>query len=241
MNKSNKFSSPIFDGLIFDGLIFDFNGVLFWDDHLQRQSWREFTKKFRSRPLTDEEINIHVHGRNGKYTLEYLVGHAISQAEADDWMEQKESIYREMCLCLDGEFRLSPGAIDLLDGLVENQIPCTIATASAQGNLNFFIEHLELANWFDLEKIAYDNGQIAGKPAPDLYLAAAEYLNLSPGKCVVIEDSLSGIQAAHAAGIGHIIALGPESTHKQLAQQNGVNQIIENLSQVQIASLFNHE
>ena len=225
----------------FSGLIFDFNGVLFWDDHLQRASWREFTKHLRSRPLTDEEINVHMHGRNGKYTLEYVLGHAISPAEANDLMERKEIIYREMCLSSGDAFRLSPGAIAVLDQLVERKIPHTIATASAQGNVNFFIKHLELGKWFDLDKIAYDNGNIAGKPAPDLYLLAAAYLHLSPQNCVVIEDSVSGIQAAHAAGIGHIVALGPKSTHEQLAQREGVNQLIENLSQVQVGSLFNHE
>jgi len=41
----------------FSGLIFDFNGVLFWDDHLQRKSWLKFAGQLREAPLTDGEID----------------------------------------------------------------------------------------------------------------------------------------------------------------------------------------
>jgi beta-phosphoglucomutase-like phosphatase (HAD superfamily) len=220
------------------GIIFDFNGVLFWDDSLQRKSWRKFAAQLRDDPLTDQEIDIHVHGRNGQYTLEYLVGHPLTQAGAADLTERKEVIYREMCLRLGADFKLSPGAIGLLTFLVENQIPHTIATASAKNNLDFFVTQLNLDRWFDIDKIIYDNGLIPGKPAPDLYLQAARNLNLDPIECVVIEDSRAGIQAAFNAGFGHIIALGPKSKHDQLRQIHGVNAVVEDLSQVCVNALF---
>jgi len=74
----------------FMGLIFDFNGVLLWDDPIQRRSWRAFAAQLRDAPLTDLEIDLHVHGRSGRYTVEYLVGHPISQSEADALTEEKE-------------------------------------------------------------------------------------------------------------------------------------------------------
>jgi beta-phosphoglucomutase-like phosphatase (HAD superfamily) len=46
-----------------------------------------------------------------------------------------------------------------------------------------------------------------------------------------VEDSRSGIEAAHRAGIGCIVALGPAHTHEQLARLAGVNEVIENLGQ----------
>jgi HAD superfamily hydrolase (TIGR01509 family) len=223
---------------MFTGLIFDFNGVLFWDDQLQRQSWRKFAAQLRPEPLTDEEINTHIHGRNGQYTLEYLLGHVISPHQADQWTENKETIYREMCLALAAGFKLSPGAISLLDALVADHIPHTIATASAKNNVDFFFRELHLSNWFDRTLVALDDGHIAGKPAPDLYLRAAQFLELDPSDCVVVEDSISGIQAAQNAGIGHIIALGPLISHPKLAQKPGVNQVISNLAEIDVASLF---
>jgi len=222
----------------FKGLIFDFNGVLFWDDQLQRDSWRTFAANLREQPLSDAEIDIHVHGRNGQYTLEFLLGHSISIEEAADYMEQKEVIYREMCLNLNGGFRLSPGATLLLDDLVKHKIPHTIATASGKKNVDFFIQHLGLSNWFATEKIMFDNGQIPGKPAPDLYLGAAEKLGLSPADCMVVEDSHSGVRAAHAAGIGWVVALGPRETHSKLAQHPGVDQVIESLHAIVYRDIF---
>jgi beta-phosphoglucomutase-like phosphatase (HAD superfamily) len=141
-------------------------------------------------------------------------------------------------LNLDGDFVLSPGAIRLLNGLVKYEIPHTIATASGKNNVDFFIKFLDLENWFETEKIMYDDGRIAGKPAPDLYLRAAENLSLPPSDCMVIEDSHSGIQAAHAAGIGWVVALGPKQTHHKLAQLPGVDQVIESLREIVCQDYF---
>jgi len=222
----------------FKALIFDFNGVLLWDDPIQRDSWRAFAHELLQRQLSDEEIETRVHGRNGQDTLEYLAGESIDALQAAKLIEQKEVIYRNMCLNLDNDFRLSPGATELLDDLMKYKIPHTIATASGRKNLDFFIAHLSLKDWFDIEKIVYDNGEIPGKPAPNLYLEAAHKLNMSPEVCVVVEDSLSGIQAAHSAGAGWVVALGPDETHTTLARLPGVDQVITNLGQIDCQDLF---
>jgi len=222
----------------FRGLIFDFNGVLLWDDQIQRDSWRAFASQLCQRSLSDEEIDIHIHGRSGRYTLEYLLGEPVDIAKTGTLMDQKEALYREMCLNLDGDFSLSPGAYELLDDLVKHKIPITIATASIKKNVDFFVKHLHLEKWFEIEKIVFDNGIRPGKPAPDFYLAAAQQLNLPPEACVVIEDSRSGIQAAHSAGVGWVIALGPVETHEVLARLSGVDQVISNLGQITIRELF---
>jgi beta-phosphoglucomutase len=77
-----------------------------------------------------------------------------------------------------------------------------------------------------------------GSPAPDIYLRAARNLGLAPVQCRVVEDSWSGIEAAHAAGIGHIVALGPAERHHELARLAGVVEVIENLGQLPSEQLF---
>jgi len=223
----------------FRGLIFDFNGVLLWDDQIQRDSWRAFAWRLCQRRLSDDEIDIHVHGRNGQYTLEYLLGEPIDFQKSTVLTEQKEAIYRELCLNSDGDFKLSPGAAELLDDLVKQEIPITIATASGRKNVDFFVEYLNLEKWFEIGKIVFDDGKTQGKPAPDLYISAAKKLRLHPQACVVIEDSRSGIQAAQAAGAGWLVALGPVETHQNLAKLPGVNRVITNLGQVSPHDLFN--
>jgi beta-phosphoglucomutase len=223
---------------MYKGIIFDFNGVLWWDSHLQERSWKQFSVQLRGYPLSLDEIKIHVHGRNNPYTLEYLTGRSLDADEIFTLTQQKEDIYRQMCLSLGEAFRLSPGATGLLDFLVANRIAHTIATASEKTNVDFFVRHLQLEKWFDLDLLVYDNGKRPGKPAPDIYLRAASNLGLELQGCIVVEDSLSGIQAAHTAGIGYIIALGPRETHADLAAMDGVDEVIENLVQVRREALF---
>jgi beta-phosphoglucomutase-like phosphatase (HAD superfamily) len=222
----------------FEGLIFDLNGVLWWDSHLQERAWRAFSAEVRGLPFSQQEMAAHVHGRYNWHTLEYLVGRTVGKNELEQLTQQKEGLYRQLCLTEGDGFRLSPGALELLGFLDAHGIPRTIATASEKTNLDFFVEHLHLQRWFEIERIVYDDGSRPGKPAPDLYRQAAENLDLAPGRCVVVEDSLSGIQAARAAGIGHIIALGPARTHPQLAQLEGVGEVVENLGEIAREELF---
>lgn len=222
----------------FKGLIFDFNGVLWWDTHLQEFAWKQFSEQIRGMPLSPEEITTHLHGRNNQHTLEYLTGNPIIGSDLDRLTQQKENIYRQLCLKQAGAFKLSPGAIELLDYLVTQHIEHTIATASEKTNLNFFVKHLSLEKWFDLRKIVYDDGLRSGKPAPDIYLEAANQLGLRPAQCIVVEDSHSGIEAACAAGIGHIVALGPTNTHLQLSGLDGVSSVVESLAEIPKELLF---
>ncbi len=220
------------------GLIFDFNGVLWWDGHLQGQAWRQFSAELRGWPLSEEEMVVHVHGRNNGHTLAYLTARTLEAGELAHLIERKETIYRRLCLDQGSNFRLSPGAAELLGLLAAHHIPHTIATASGKDNLDFFVAHLHLDRWFDVSQIVFDDGLRPGKPAPHLYLQAAKNLGLEPGCCVVVEDSRSGIEAARAAGIGYVIALGPAHTHSRLARLEGVDEVVESLGQVSGERLF---
>ena len=202
--------------------------MLLWDAHLHVLAWQESAISLRGRPLTNEEFLLHVHGRTNSYILTYLVG-PITRDQELELIQVKEAAYRTLCLSRPKEFVLSPGARELLDYLVERRTPRTIATASEVSNVDFFFEHLELGRWFDRDRVTYDNGSLAGKPAPDMYLAAARSIGLDPSACIVVEDAVSGLKAAHAAGIGYVIALGPREAHARLKKYEGVSETIVDL------------
>jgi HAD superfamily hydrolase (TIGR01509 family) len=216
--------------MIFEGIIFDFNGVLWWDSHLQEEAWSQTAQALRGRPLSSAEMSEHVHGRPNAHSLAYLLGRPLDQGEIDRLTQQKEQLYRELCLAQGPDFRLSPGAVPLLDHLAAHAIRRTIATASEITNVTFFAGHLDLGHWFDVARIVYDDGRLPGKPAPDVYLEAARRLGLPPAACVVVEDSRSGLAAAHAAGIGHIVALGPAADQAALRALPGVGRVISSLA-----------
>ncbi len=220
------------------GIIFDFNGVLWWDRSLQELAWRQFAEQEMGINLTRQVMAVHVHGRNNQHTLEYLCGSSLEDDRLKQLSDQKEVIYRELCQAQGDDFKLSPGAEGLLNTLAAQGIPRTIATASGEQNLDFFFEHLQLNKWFDRQCLVYDDGSRPGKPAPDIYLHAAQKLGLNPVDCVVVEDSHSGIMSAAAAGIGYIIALGAIDEHARLYGLDGVDQVVDNLGGLDWVNLF---
>jgi HAD superfamily hydrolase (TIGR01509 family) len=221
----------------YDGIIFDFNGVLWWDAALIEEGWQRTARQLRGWPLSAEEISRCVHGRNNGTILKYLVGRPLPTAEISRLIAEREAYYRGLCLRQGENFRLSPGAVEFLDFLRDRGIRRTIATASEKSNVDFFVRRLHLDRWFDPQKIIYDDLVRPGKPAPDCYLAAAAILGLPPARCVVIEDSLSGVQAARAAGIGRVIGLA-SSQFREALLQAGADTVVENLGQIERETLF---
>ena len=215
----------------YKGIIFDFNGTLFLDSEKHMEGWRVFSKKLRGTAFTDEEMRDHMFGRTNEDIIAYAIGKKPDRELVEKCTAEKESIYRQMCRDDMKNFVLTDGAVEFLDYLKAHDIPRTIATMSEKVNVDFFIEGFQLARWFDLEKIVYDNGKIPGKPAPDIYEIAAKKLGLAPSDCIVVEDAVSGIAAAKNAGIGKIIAIGPEKNHNFLMSLEGVSETITNFNE----------
>lgn len=214
-----------------DGVIFDFNGVLLWDNHLHEEAWRRISTRLRGRPLSTDEMKTAVHGRVNRDIFGYVLGRELADDELRPLMEEKETLYRRLALDSGDAYHLSPGAVDLLDFLAVNRIPRAIATSSPQVNVTFFIEQLDLRRWFTTDTIIYDRNLYPGKPAPGIYLEAAQQLGAPPERFVVVEDSAAGIRSAHAAGIGAIIAIGPADGQPALARLSGVEAVIATLEQ----------
>ncbi len=192
---------------MYKGIIFDFNGTLFWDSEKHLEAWREFSKRLRPHPFTDEEMRDYMFGRTNEDIIAYLIGKKPSKEMVDTLGQEKEAVYRQMCRDDAQNTHLAPYAEEFLDWLKENNIPRTIATMSEKSNVDFYIKEFNLEKWFDIDKIVYSDGTIKGKPAPDIYEIAAGKLGLKPQECVVVEDAVSGIEAARAAGIGKIVAI----------------------------------
>ena len=213
------------------GIIFDFNGTLFWDSQLHYDAWRIFSKKLRGYEFTDDEMREYMFGRTNKDIIRYCTGKEPSDELVEKLAFEKESLYRQQCLEDKEQFKLADGAVEFLDWLVENDIPRTIATMSEWQNVEFYIKEFKLERWFDLDKIVYSNGKIKGKPAPDIYEIAAKNLCLEPKDCIVLEDAISGIQSARAAGIGKIIAIASLESHSVYEPFDYLHQIIDSFEE----------
>lgn len=216
----------------YSGIIFDFNGTLLFDSEKHLQAWREFSKRLRPTAFTDEEMRDYMFGRTNEDIIAYAIGKKPSAELVEKLGQEKEALYRDMCRKDKENFKLAPHAEELLDFLCENNIPHTIATMSGIENVEFYIEEFNLKRWFDIDKIVYANGKIPGKPAPDIYQIAAKNLNLAPKDCIVVEDAVSGINAAESAGIGKIIAMASMEPVELYKNMSSVSEIITDFSQL---------
>jgi HAD superfamily hydrolase (TIGR01509 family) len=93
------------------------------------------------------------------------------------------------------------GAVDVLKKLVADGVPYCLASSGSHERIRVGHRRTGLDQWFGDELIFSSEDVGRGKPAPDLFLYAAERMGVAPEKCVVIEDSPLGVRAAVAAGM----------------------------------------
>ena len=213
------------------GIIFDFNGTLYWDSQLHYDAWREFSKILRGTEFTDAEMREKMFGHTNSDIIEYAIGKKPTPEMVEKYGKEKEALYRKRCLLDPKNFKLAKGAIEFLDYLKENNIPRTIATMSEWDNVEFYIKEFHLEKWFDLDKIVYSNGKIPGKPAPDIFMIAAEKIGLETKDCIVIEDAIAGINSAKSAGIGKIIAIASLEPVEYYKKIDGLHSIIKDFDE----------
>ena len=220
---------------MYEAVIFDFNGTLFFDTEKHIEAWKSYAEQIIGRPLKDEE-NAAIMGRSNQYILKYLLKRMPTDAETEKMGEEKEAVYRRLCVDDPKTFHLAPGAADFLDNLKAANISVSIATSSPLSNIDFYFDKMSIGKWFDTKSVTYDNGTIKGKPA------AMQKLDIPPEKAVVFEDSLSGIQAAHRAGAGKIIAVASSNSREVLMSQDGVSDVIGDYTEINVSDfkkLFN--
>ncbi|MFE0858368.1 HAD family hydrolase [Streptomyces mutabilis] len=94
-----------------------------------------------------------------------------------------------------------PGVVGLLEKLAVDGVPYCVASSGSHERIRVGHRKTGLDRWFEDERIFSSQDVGRGKPAPDLFLYAAERMGIAPERCVVVEDSPLGVQAAVAAGM----------------------------------------
>ena len=219
-------------------IIFDFNGTLLSDTALHEEAWQQFVQELIGRRLTAEEFH-RIHGRTNHLIVEGILARRLTDAEAEELSERKEAIYRELVLKED-KIELIAGVTDFFDALKENGCLMNIATASPKANLDFYFDIFQLARWFDYEKVIYNDGLLASKPAPDFYVQAAVNLAADPKQMIVFEDSFVGLQGAKNAQAKQIVAVATDGNHEALEQTGLVDFVIDDFFDPRLQTLI-HE
>ena len=208
-------------------LAFDFNGTMYMDTDKHRQAWNLFFQKYIGRPLEEEEFLHYACGPAVENIMRHFFPQVTDAARITALAGEKEEIYRRLCREDVEGLRLIEGLPEALDRLQARGVPMVIATGAGRENMDFYFEAFHLERWFDWRHVIYDDGTLAGKPDPDVYLRACERLHMPPRECVVVEDAFAGIAAAQNAGVGAIIAITATNPAGALEKLPGVKAIID--------------
>ncbi len=176
-------------------ILFDNDGLLVDSERVTFEIWQEIFLR-HGFELTMEQY-CEVVGFNEESTAKHI-------RERFPGLDPYKDVFREWderyeILAPAGGVPLKKGAVELLD--YADRVGLKKAVASS--NSLYWVRVLLSANGVFDRMDAVSHGQLVtrGKPAPDIFLKAAELLDADPSECLVLEDSSNGIRAAHAAGM----------------------------------------
>ena len=183
-------------------VIFDLDGVITDTAEYHYQAWQRLADE-EGLPF-DRQINERLRGVSRRDSLLIiLAGRPASEEQIAEMMARKNSYYAAMLEQV-SPADLLPGVLDLLHEL--RGAGLKIGIGSVSKNTRVVIERLGIGHLLDAVADGYTTER--AKPAPDIFLKAAEMLGVPPGLCAVVEDAQAGIDAALAAGMW-AIGLGP--------------------------------
>lgn len=178
----------------FKAVIFDLDGVICSTDEYHYQAWKRMADTMGI--YFDRTINNRLRGVSRMESLEIILeryeGEPLSHARKLELATLKNDIYRESLkemstADLTGEVKST------LDELRARGLKLAIGSSSK--NTPFILGQLGLGDYFDA--ISDGNNIINSKPDPEVFLKAAEFLGMTPGDCLVVEDAVSGAEAGH--------------------------------------------
>ena len=195
-------------------LIFDLDGVIVNSNSVHAIAWRKYLAQFA---INSAEIERTMFGKRNDEIVREVFGEDLPEGEVAAHGAAKEAIYRDI-MRPRLEENIVPGVRSFLERYAG--MPMAVASNAERPNVDFVLEESGLASHF---RVAFDGAQVARpKPAPDIYLMAAESLATAPANCIVFEDSMPGVEAALAAGMR---VVGLQTTHSEL---RGVDLGIDN-------------
>ncbi|MDX3314952.1 HAD family hydrolase [Streptomyces sp. NPDC054884] len=115
--------------------------------------------------------------------------------------EFDDVFHRRVFDAFERELRPVLGVMAVLEKLAADEVPYCVASSGSHERIRVGHRTTGLDRWFDESRVFSSQDVGKGKPAPDLFLFAAERMGVAPERCVVVEDSPLGVQAARAAGM----------------------------------------
>lgn len=178
-----------------EALIFDLDGLLIDSERLSQRSWSQVMAE--AGYLLSEDIYHKMIGRTEKDVKAILQQAYGSKFPFEEMYRKREQRFFKI-IEQEGMPRKA-GWDELAQYILQNRLKSAVASSTYRRLAEKKLHAAGLLSFFEV--IVTGDEVAHGKPAPDLFLTAARKLAVSPEKCVVLEDSEAGIQAAHSAGM----------------------------------------
>ncbi len=193
----------------YKAIIFDLDGVICHTDKYHYLAWKKLADDIGI--YFDEKINNRLRGIGRMQSLEILLGNQSSRFSADDKqkMAERKNNYYQGYLIQMGPSDLEGEVLSTLKIIRESKLKMAIGSSSK--NTPLILKQLGLEDFFDA--VSDGNNITHPKPDPEVFIAASLLINEKPNHCIVVEDAVSGVQAAFAAGMD-CAAMGDAAKHK---------------------------
>ncbi|MFD5948973.1 HAD family hydrolase [Streptomyces collinus] len=180
----------------YDLVIFDNDGVLVDSEPISNRLLAAYLTEL-GHPTSYEE-SIRDYMGSAMHRIHELVLERTGQRLPADF---DDVFHTRVFTAFEQELVAVAGAAEVLAKLDADGVPYCVASSGSHERIRVGHRTTGLDRWFDEERIFSSQDVGRGKPAPDLFLYAAERMGVSPERCVVVEDSPLGVQAAVAAGM----------------------------------------
>jgi HAD superfamily hydrolase (TIGR01509 family) len=194
--------------------IFDMDGLMLDTEPLAARAWSDAAQALGV--AFDRAVTASLVGRNFPDCRAQILAHHGADYPVDRLMQAWHVAY-DAIVAREG-IALKPGLVELLAWLDRNGVPKAVATSTRRSRAQAKLARTALAERFDA--LVGGDEPARGKPAPDIFLLAAQRLEVAAAGCIVLEDSEPGIRGAIAAGMTPLLVpdgVAPSATLAALA------------------------
>jgi HAD superfamily hydrolase (TIGR01509 family) len=197
-----------------EAVLFDMDGVIIDSEPLWSDAEKQLLAR-RNLPYSPS-LKTAMMGRDARGAVGYLIEHYSLTESLGKLIEERNQLIAEL---FKEHLKAIPGALDLVRSVIAAGILTGLVSSSPKPLVELALEKLVTTGLFDLT-LSGDQ-VVRGKPAPDIYITAAEKLGVKPEYCLVIEDAPHGVAAAKDAGMC-CLAIGTSVSVVELAMADKV-------------------